>query len=595
MAVVALAMTLAILAPGGARSQSPQANSAMQAVLVSAGRAMIERQIHLSLFMGHHATVAGRMPAYSSSDLLARGWESLLIEKLGEDDASPGESDETVLLVRRSEPRHLNHLERKDCHVLFFHGNNENLAMALDSLETLEEALQCHLYAIEYTGYRTDVSTTPSEAALVEDALTATRWLIDNAEGERVFLYGHSLGAALAVDVASRTVPHAGPTELRFKPKISGVILEAPFLSAIKTVVDYDDEDAVRSVMGAIGARMPMLNDTLSTLSGSFFEPIDKFVNEDKMGAISLDLPIFVGHGKDDAVIPSHHGKALFDLFDGKKKTSVFLESDAHTLHNATDPRSAPFFKALNLFLGEILGESEGGALVVRAQDGQTLRSGPDFETFNTWLERRELGRGAMAPQRDLWDRFLSGKALSVPSPGLVSTPVPSHLRLTGLPIDRPAAQPAKTSDPFGRITATRAPGIDYDPQTKTETAHIKVKIRAGEGAKGHRILAIQGASPVASRASVMHALESAPGEGATAVNRWKTCRFTTAIGSGIGIAGSLVLDEVTSEGVVILPARKCKVSQSFGYQECEEYQYQFLDEATCEVSQPLVAMEALP
>ena len=79
------------------------------------------------------------------------------------------------------------------------------------------------------------------------------------------------------------------------------------------------------------------------------------------------------------------------------------------------------------------------------------------------------------------------------------------------------------------------------------------------------------------------------------AVNRWKTCRFTTTIGSGIRIAGSLVLDEVTSEGVVILPARKCKVSQSFGYQECEEYQYQFLDEATCDVSQPLVAMEALP
>ena len=112
----------------------------------------------------------------------------------------------------------------------------------------MQQRTMCDVAAVEYTGYPGSPEfgeTPPSEAALYDDADTALAWLAasvaeeaekDGGQGKatpaagppRVVLYGHSLGSALALHAAT------GAPDV-----VAGVIVEAPFLSAIRTRMDY--------------------------------------------------------------------------------------------------------------------------------------------------------------------------------------------------------------------------------------------------------------------------------------------------------------------------------------------------------------------
>ena len=153
-----------------ASAQSLAENSNFMQSIFMGGQGMIERQIDQALFVGHHAKAF--LPNYTASDYYVRDWEPLLIPKSyasdssspastarqylsggkvvrarDEDLLSPSRADAAadVLLVRRRRP---SRLAKDNCHVLFFHGNAQNLAMTLDTLDSMEEKLGCHIYAI---------------------------------------------------------------------------------------------------------------------------------------------------------------------------------------------------------------------------------------------------------------------------------------------------------------------------------------------------------------------------------------------------------------------------------------------------------------
>ncbi len=88
--------------------------------------------------------------------------------------------------------------------LLFLHGNGETLETMRQS-GAFEEmmALGCPFLAVEYPGYG-GLNGSPSQKSLVGNAEKALEWLRERHPRRRVVLIGWSLGAAVAVQTASR-------------------------------------------------------------------------------------------------------------------------------------------------------------------------------------------------------------------------------------------------------------------------------------------------------------------------------------------------------------------------------------------------------
>jgi fermentation-respiration switch protein FrsA (DUF1100 family) len=653
---VAMATAMVGLSTRGfsqASAQSLAENSNFMQSIFMGGQGMIERHIDQAVFVGHHAKAF--LPNYTASDYYVRDWEPLLIPKSYASDSSSSPSSpastarqylsagkvvrahdedfvssskaDDVLLVRRHRPTRL---AKDNCHVLFFHGNAQNLAMTLDTLDSMEENLGCHMYAIEYSGYRSDpaaASIEPSEEALTEDALAATNWLLDVTRrgDDEVFLYGHSLGAALAIDVAAKmNANDQQQKQLERKrgknnhveryqqhqqqdPELAGIILESPFLSAIRTRMDYERNEAFGETLS---------ESSIPSLSRNFLKPLDKFKNEEKIELIGPDLPIFIGHATNDKVVPFEHGQKLFDLIDGERKVGLFLESDSHALHNETEAASVPFYAALNNFLKKTLEERESTPRV-HAKDDRRLNS--PRETFSWESDQRnrgrEEGRLRVGRGKSQWDDFLLGLT-AADSTGRGAFPPSRHDPLkkksnNNMKLNRKEGRANNEDTSFGLISVRKAPEVRYDAQANTKTTSIIVDLTAEMRARGHQILTLQSSKtkmlPQVTNAARRYAPQvwDLDREETELVNHYKGCTFNTQIGPSVTALGTFDLDE-NAKAVITLPAKICDAdsprsglfqtveSTWSSYTQCQEFTYQFLDQATCRVSNPLHAADAL-
>lgn len=481
----------------------------MSGIVVQMGRAMVERQIHQNLFYGHHNKNTSFTPYYDAGDLVEAGWEPLLVPVPGGDDSNDGGGGNVLVIRRKDGVERAKSLEHgSGCHIMFFHGNNLNLLSILEDLAAFEEKLQCLVYAMEYTGYRTDEpASSPSEEAITTEAMAATEWLLDQVgPDDKVFLFGHSLGAGVAVDVADQLARREEEGKWRTwetpsspHDAISGIILEAPFLTAVKTVVDYDDEASFQSSLDSLSAAMPMFKTAIDGLTSSFIEPMDKFRNEDKIELVGSRWPVFVGHAINDKVNPYEHGKKLFDLIEGDRKTAVFLESDVHTLHDEDGPESALFFSALQSFVSEAM--LEGTHAERQRSRGSEPRvnanSGPSGPVDQVQPKSKEWARS------ELWDSFLSmsGSGGARAASSLSTTIVPPNLKvrsvgeagLLGIMTGAPTSVlPVRPKDRFGRISASRDPVLQFDAEAGTQTVNIVVEITADGQSEGDPVVVIQ-------------------------------------------------------------------------------------------------------
>jgi uncharacterized protein len=110
--------------------------------------------------------------------------------------------------------------------LLYLHGNGINIGA------NVEHALRFHqlgfsVLLIDYRGYGRSVSVFPSEASVYADAQRAWNYLVQERRipPAQIYIYGHSLGGAIAIELATR------------QPQAAAVIVESSFTS-IRALTD---------------------------------------------------------------------------------------------------------------------------------------------------------------------------------------------------------------------------------------------------------------------------------------------------------------------------------------------------------------------
>lgn len=171
--------------------------------------------------------------------------------------------------------------------VLFCHANAGNIGLRVPNFAQMAGKLEANIFALDYRGYGNSEGT-PSEEGLIEDALTAWRWLRTAADkgridGQRVFVFGRSLGGAVAVAMA-RELQRSGDGHLP-----CGLVLENTFMS-ISALVD--------TLFPIIAFKF--LKNRFLRLRWETIERIKE-----------IEVPILLLTGEKDEMIPPSHSQAL--------------------------------------------------------------------------------------------------------------------------------------------------------------------------------------------------------------------------------------------------------------------------------------------
>jgi len=109
----------------------------------------------------------------------------------------------------------------KEAYILYLHGNMGSRALAhrVEMYKKLSR-MGYHILTIDYRGFG-DSDGSPTEFGLLEDAKIGYKYLKERAHGHATYIWGHSLGSAVGVQLAAWL-----NTE---NSRLNGLILEAPF------------------------------------------------------------------------------------------------------------------------------------------------------------------------------------------------------------------------------------------------------------------------------------------------------------------------------------------------------------------------------
>lgn len=172
-------------------------------------------------------------------------------------------------------------LENASVTLMVFHGNAGNIGHRVSWIGMLRDA-GASVCIIDYRGYGKSEGQ-PFEKGLYRDADAAYQWWMKerSSTGEKLVLFGESLGGCVAIDLAAR-VP------------VAGLILQSAFTSAW---------DMAKTIL-PIGLLQPV--------SGVHFR------SDSKISKVMV--PKLFLHGNQDEIVPFRLGKKLFDLAPGSKE-----------------------------------------------------------------------------------------------------------------------------------------------------------------------------------------------------------------------------------------------------------------------------------
>jgi hypothetical protein len=186
--------------------------------------------------------------------------------------------------------------ERPDAPVLLFlHGARWDVRGSAFRMRRLNE-LGFAVLGVDYRGFGRSTDELPSEDLAAEDARAAWDWLRREHPQRRHFIYGHSLGGAIAVRLASEVGAAS-----------QGLIVEATFTS---------------------------IPDVYRTLRYGWL-PLTPFITQRFDAGSRIDdiaCPVLVVHGSEDRLIRAELGRRLYERAREPKRF-VLVEGGTH--HNA--------------------------------------------------------------------------------------------------------------------------------------------------------------------------------------------------------------------------------------------------------------------
>ncbi len=175
--------------------------------------------------------------------------------------------------------------------LLYLHGAKWNVRGSAPRIRRMQE-LGFSVLAIDYRGFGQSTRELPSEEMAYEDARAAWEWLAQQHPGRDRYVFGHSLGGAIAIDLAAAVHDERG------------VIVEGTFTS---------------------------IPDVASTMKWGWL-PIGPLITqrfESVRKVDKLESPLLVVHGASDHLIDVSLARRLYEAAAGRKQF-LLVEGGSH-------------------------------------------------------------------------------------------------------------------------------------------------------------------------------------------------------------------------------------------------------------------------
>jgi alpha-beta hydrolase superfamily lysophospholipase len=197
--------------------------------------------------------------------------------------------------------------------ILHFHGNSSNIGANLGYIKMFHD-MGFSVFIIDYRGFGQSSQRFPSEKNVYADAETAWNYVVEQQKvaPEKVIIFGHSLGGAIAIELATQ------------HPEMSGLIVESSFTSMLD-MVDYKGKYWMFPI---------------NWILQQHFASIEK-VNQ-------LKMPILFTHGTADTVVPHQMSQTLYAAAIEPKQLLIVEDAD----HNhVAQTGGVEYFETLQQFI----------------------------------------------------------------------------------------------------------------------------------------------------------------------------------------------------------------------------------------------------